>query len=103
MSLYYGMTPDEQDTQRISMMMTHYHQALEDVEDAPFWQWVAIVDPSTCSECSSLHGKVFRYDDPIWQRYLKRLHKGCRCSFRELTERDLEKKNLVVLSSHPTF
>lgn len=99
MPLYYNMTSDELEEKRLLMLRVHYEQAMADIDIAPYWQWTCVVDPSTCPECAALNDKVFRYNDPIWQRYMMRIHLGCRCSFRAYSDRDINKKNLSVTSS----
>jgi SPP1 gp7 family putative phage head morphogenesis protein len=69
---------------------------LENIDNRPYWQWVAVVDPSTRPTHIELDGKVFRYDDPIWAKYWPPTDKLCRCRVRALSERDMEKRGLIV-------
>lgn len=72
---------------------------LENVDDRPYWQWVAVMDPSTCDVCKSLNGNVYHYADPIWKHRLPPIHKGCRCRFRALSKRNLAERNLAITTS----
>jgi SPP1 gp7 family putative phage head morphogenesis protein len=69
---------------------------LENIDNRPYWQWVAVVDPSTRPAHIELHEKVFRYDDSIWEKYWPPIDKTCRCRVRALSERDMEKRGLIL-------
>lgn len=45
-----------------------YQRQLASTETHPYWQYVAVMDSNTRSSHGALHLKVFRYDDPIWQK-----------------------------------
>jgi SPP1 gp7 family putative phage head morphogenesis protein len=72
---------------------------LENVEDRPYWQYVAVLDQQTRPGHRRLHGRVFRYDDPFWRYFRPPIDWGCRCSFRALSERDIQRRGLVVEGS----
>ncbi len=76
-----------------------YRKFMENVVERPYWQWVGIEDSRLCPTCALLHGKVFMYDDPIWQKMIQRLHQGCRCRFRAYTAKNLIDKGLQVINS----
>ena len=61
----------------------------------PYWQYIAINDASTRPEHSALHGRIFRHDDPIWQKIFPPNGFNCRCSVRTLSDRELERKGLI--------
>ena len=46
-----------------------YKQQLEDVDIAPYMQYMCIVDDATRPEHRAMHGKIFRYDDPFWTSF----------------------------------
>ena len=87
------------DAEAKKYMRQRYEDFMENIDDRPYWQWVGIEDPSLCSICATLNKKVFRYDETIWQLMLRRLHKGCRCRFRALSERNMQERNLDISSS----
>ncbi|EJS83732.1 hypothetical protein AAUPMB_21517, partial [Pasteurella multocida subsp. multocida str. Anand1_buffalo] len=50
---------------------TAYHAAryasqMANVDEQPYWQYVAVKDSRTRASHLALHGKVYRADDPIW-------------------------------------
>ncbi|WP_237043784.1 phage minor head protein [Pseudomonas aeruginosa] len=48
-------------------MAGRYAAAYEARETHPYWMYVAVMDGVTRPSHAALHGKVFRWDDPIWQ------------------------------------
>lgn len=84
------------DKEHKKYMKNRYKQFMDNVDDRPYWQWVAIVDSSTCLKCKTLAGKVFYYNDPIWQKSLPPIHEGCRCRFRALDKEDVKEKGLCI-------
>ncbi|WP_237172073.1 phage head morphogenesis protein [Pandoraea norimbergensis] len=41
----------------------------ENVDDRPYWKYVAILDSRTRPSHRALNGKVFRYDDSFWSSF----------------------------------
>lgn len=72
---------------------------LENVDDAPYWQYVAVMDLRTRPSHAVMNGRVYRYDDPIWSVIRPPRGFNCRCRIRSLTPRQIEKKGLIVESS----
>lgn len=44
-----------------------YAQQMENVDEQPYWRYVAVNDSRTRASHLALHGKIYRADDPIWQ------------------------------------
>ena len=72
-------------------------EMMENNDDRPYRQWVAVLDRKTRRSHMAMNGKVFRHDDlPVpflpcdW---------GCRCHWRALSEANLTKRNLTVESA----
>lgn len=65
----------------------------------PYWQYHAVLDMRTRDEHGKLNGKIFRYDDPIWDVIYPPNGFNCRCSVSSLSDDDIKGKNLTVLSS----
>ena len=76
-----------------------YKQQLEDVDIAPYFQYMCILDETTRPEHRAMHGKVFRYDDPFWAAFYPPNGWGCRCFVRSLTPNEIKKRGLTVEQS----
>ncbi len=77
-------------------MAGRYRRQLAAVNERPYWQYIAVRDDRTRPSHRRLHGKVFRWDDPIWQYIYPPNGWGCRCTVRNLTERQLKRQGLAV-------
>lgn len=73
-----------------------YQQLMDNVDNRPYWQYSAILDNRTRPRHASMHGLIFRYDDPFWTTFYPPNGFNCRCTVNALKERDLERKGLVV-------
>ncbi|MCD4501099.1 phage minor head protein [Chromobacterium vaccinii] len=80
-------------------MAGRWQTQIENVDDRPYWMYVAIRDSKTRPSHRALHGKVFRYDDPFWQSYYTPNGWGCRCRIVALSADDLEARGIQVESS----
>lgn len=83
---------------------TAYHAAryatqMANVDEQPYWQYVAVKDSRTRASHLALHGKVYRADDPIWATMYPPNDWGCRCRVRALSEFELKKQGLNVSES----
>lgn len=76
-----------------------FKQQLEDVDIAPYFQYMCILDENTRPEHRAMHGKIFRYDDPIWAYLLPPNGWGCRCFIRALTAEEVRRLGLTVEKS----
>ncbi|GAB4442534.1 MAG: hypothetical protein OHK0040_13580 [bacterium] len=72
---------------------------MENVDNRPYWQYVAVLDSKTRPAHRALHGKIFRYDDPFWNTHYPPLGFNCRCRVRALSQSDIDKKGLSVDSA----
>ncbi|PAY00146.1 phage head morphogenesis protein [Pseudoalteromonas sp. HM-SA03] len=77
-------------------MSGRYRRMLARSKTHPYWQYVAIDDAQTRPEHRLLHGKVFRFDDPIWQTIFPPNGWGCRCRVRALTAEQVKARGLTV-------
>lgn len=73
-----------------------YAQMMNNVEDYPFWQYVAVMDGRTRPEHAALNGMVFRYDDPFWQTHYPPNGWNCRCRVRALSAERMKALGLEV-------
>lgn len=80
-------------------MSGRYKDFIENVDDRPYWQYVAVMDSRTRPAHAALNGKVFRYNDPFWQSFYPPNGWNCRCRVRALSDRDIQKRNIRPESS----
>ncbi len=76
-----------------------YETQLENKEDRPYWQYVAVLDSNTRPEHAQLHDLVFPCDDAFWSAFYPPNGWRCRCRVRALSEDNLKKRGLVVEKS----
>ncbi|MFQ1013666.1 phage minor head protein [Avibacterium paragallinarum] len=76
-----------------------YAEQMANADKQPYWQYVAVRDSRTRASHLALHGKIFRYDDPIWESFYPPNDWGCRCRVRALSEFRVNKRGLTVSSS----
>lgn len=84
---------------QVAMMAGRYREFMENINDRPYWQYMAVLDSRTRPSHRALHGKVFRYDDPFWDSFYPPNGWNCRCRVRALSEKNIRDRGLVVESS----
>lgn len=73
------------------------YKALVEASDShPYWQYVAVLDDRTRPRHRALNGRVFRWDDPIWQVIFPPNGYNCRCRVRPLSQQDMDREGLAV-------
>ncbi|MBD1584813.1 phage head morphogenesis protein, partial [Pseudoalteromonas sp. S16_S37] len=77
-------------------MAGRYRRLLARAKTHPYWQYIAIDDGQTRPEHRLLNGKVFRFDDPIWQTIFPPNGWGCRCRVRALTAAQVKARGITV-------
>jgi len=75
-------------------MAGRYKAMAENADHRPWWQYVAILDQRTRPAHRALHGRVFRADDPFWDRFYPPNGWNCRCRVRAYTDTELKRKGL---------
>ncbi|ALS61983.1 phage head morphogenesis protein [Pandoraea norimbergensis] len=80
-------------------MAGRFQRQLENVDDRPYWKYVAILDSRTRPSHRALNGKVFRYDDSFWSSFYPPNGWGCRCRVVALSADDIEVRGITVDSS----
>lgn len=76
-----------------------YKSQMENADVAPYLQYVCVLDGKTRPEHKAMNGKVFRYDDPIWNTIYPPNGWNCRCMVTQLTKGDVRRKGITVESS----
>lgn len=76
-----------------------YASQMANTDEQPYWQYVAVRDSRTRASHLALHGKVYRYDDPIWDTLYPPNDWGCRCRVRALSAFQLHRQQLPVSES----
>ncbi|HJU70375.1 MAG TPA: phage minor head protein [Paucimonas sp.] len=72
-------------------MAGRFQSQLANVDDRPYWQYVAILDGRTRPSHRAMNGKVLRYDDPFWGAFYPPNGWGCRCRVTALSGDNLAK------------
>ncbi|MGP3145157.1 phage head morphogenesis protein [Serratia bockelmannii] len=76
-----------------------YQQQMRNVDDRPYWQYCAVMDSRTRPAHAILNGRIFRYDDPIWQVIYPPNGYRCRCWVRALNQAQVDAHPVGVESS----
>ena len=82
-----------------SYMAGRYKEQIDNVENRPNWEYVAVMDRRTRPSHAQLNGLIFPYDDPFWDAFYPPNGWGCRCRVRALSDENIQERNLGVDSS----
>ncbi|MCB1621876.1 MAG: minor capsid protein [Thiothrix sp.] len=88
-----------QQNMQMAYMAGRHQGLIEGAWATPFWQYVAVRDAATRPSHAALHGRVWRWDDPIWITLYPPNDWGCRCRVMPRSQRKLEQRGLTVESS----
>lgn len=92
---------------RVNMQTSYqagrYETQLDNAEDRPYWQYIAVMDSSTRPEHAELNELVFRYDDPFWSSFYPPNGWNCRCRVRALSDYKVKSKKIKIGSSEGTL
>jgi len=77
-------------------MAGRFKEMLDNVEDRPYWQYIAVMDSKTRPGHQRLNGKVFRYDDPFWNSFYPPNGWNCRCRVRALSSAEVKDRGLEI-------
>lgn len=76
-------------------MAARYRELMADVDNRPWFQYVAVMDSRTRPAHRALNGRVFRYDDKAVQVFWPPCGWNCRCRMRALDDEDLQDRKLT--------
>lgn len=77
-------------------MAGRYKGMVEASDSHPFWMYSAVMDGRTRPAHQLLNGRVFRWDDQIWNVIYPPNGYNCRCRVRPLTQADMKRKGLAL-------
>lgn len=80
-------------------MAGRYIALRANVQNRPFWQYVAVMDRRTRPAHAALNGRVFRYDDEFWNSFWPPNGYRCRCTVRALDQADMDSRKIDLSSS----
>jgi len=95
-SVYRLKTIFQTNTQ-VAYMAGRWKALKENSGSRPWFEWVAVLDRKTRATHKAMNGKIFRYDDPIWETFSPPIDWRCRCRLRSRSEADV--KNLGLKTS----
>lgn len=73
-------------------MAGRYEQMMDTADDFPYWEYVAVLDARTRPSHRAMHGRVFRFDDPVWRTHYPPNDWRCRCRVRPLSAASGERR-----------
>lgn len=82
-----------------SYMAGRYKEQIDNIENRPYFQYIAVMDRRTRPSHAMLNGRIFKYDDEFWDSFYPPNGWGCRCRVRALSDDNLKERNLDVDSS----
>lgn len=80
-------------------MLGRYQSMIEGAALTPYWRYVAVMDEATRPTHAALNGRVWRYDDPIWDTLYPPNGWGCRCRIFPITQAMVQRMQLTIESS----
>jgi SPP1 gp7 family putative phage head morphogenesis protein len=99
-----GLTPHRlktifQTNMQSAYMAGRYAEMMDQAQERPYWQYVAILDSKTRPAHRALNGKTFRYDDKAWGAFYPPNGFNCRCRVRNFSEREVSSRGIEVGST----
>ncbi|ARF51386.1 phage head morphogenesis protein [Pantoea stewartii] len=80
-------------------MAGRYEKMRANVKARPYWQYVAVMDSRTRPAHAALNGRIFRWDDPIWDTIFPPNGYNCRCRVVALSQAEVDRHPVGVESS----
>lgn len=79
-----------------------YAEQVANIDEQPYWMYMSVKDSRTRPSHLSLHGIVYRADDPIWDHIYPPNDWRCRCRVRALSQTQLDRLGAKVMDSADT-
>jgi SPP1 gp7 family putative phage head morphogenesis protein len=73
-----------------------YKTQIENTDNRPYWEYIAVLDSRTRPEHAQLHGLIFRYDDPFWNSFYPPNGWRCRCRVNAVSDYNVKDRKLYV-------
>lgn len=86
---------------RVSRAAGQWSRIQELKGERPFLRYTAVMDARTRPEHRAWHGTILPVDDPWWDTHYPPCGWFCRCTVRQLSQRDLDRKGWAVTKSPP--
>jgi len=74
---------------QVSYMAGRYARQIDNAKNQPWWRYTAVMDGRTRPAHAALNGRVWRYDDPVWDIIYPPNGWGCRCRVTALSDSDM--------------
>lgn len=90
----------------VGMQSSRYHQLMRDAEALPYWEYRTQGDGQVRPAHRDLDGKLFKANDPVWDKIYPPNGWGCRCTVLSVAWPDdrtvlSEDEGLRILRLHP--
>jgi len=75
--------------------MAGRERGMEEVRDArPWWMYIAVMDSRTRPSHAAMNGKIFRWNDPFWDKFYPPNDWGCRCRVVSVSGSEMQRDGL---------
>jgi SPP1 gp7 family putative phage head morphogenesis protein len=71
-----------------------YKAQIENADDRPYWQYIAILDNRVRPEHAAMNGLIFPANDPFWDTHYPPNGFNCRCRVRALNEKQVKGRDV---------
>ena len=88
-----------QQNMQTAYMAGRYQAMKEGAWAMPWWQYVAVMDSRTRPAHSTLNGRAWRHDDPIWESLYPPNGWNCRCRVSPMSEKSAKRNGVVLEDS----
>lgn len=79
-----------------------YSQMMEIADRRPWWRYVAVQDSRTRPTHKAMHGRIYRFDDPIWGIWFPINGFACRCGVQTLNDRQMRARGYTPSELPPS-